>query len=51
MGLSVRFVSNNNHVMIAPEGAPTDGAFAHHDVGAASAAILQLDELPLDDIK
>jgi len=37
--------------MIAPEGAPTDGAFAHHDVGASLAAILQLDKLPLDDMK
>jgi len=26
--------------MIAPEGAPTGVAFAHHDVGAALAAIL-----------
>jgi len=37
--------------MIAPEGAPTDVAFTLYDVGAASAAILQLDKLPLDDMK
>jgi hypothetical protein len=37
--------------MIAPEGAPTHVAFTLYAVGAALAAILQLDKLSLDDIK
>jgi hypothetical protein len=32
MGLSVRFVSNDDHVLIAPEGAPTHVAFAYEEI-------------------
>ena len=37
---SAAISSNHDHVMIAPEGAPTHVAFGYYAVGAALAAIL-----------